>query len=611
LDTFTQTLLDEIFYKDEEYSKLWLEYAEMCNDEVKVYNYMLTRGIYTNLYYLIERILNYHCSIEDFVCARHSVSHSCNNYKDGGKKKIYFYEKLKSAIEMQLSTIISSSIIFPEVINRFLKKKLGDFNYKSNENYKNLKNGNFLNNFNNMSQLSEDKENINTTNINLNIKNTIFPMEIQSSTSEKTYLKELKQEIDFLIKKFTLCKEFLMKYDEQFKLIEEHKTTPQKLRPESWLNDLRLKPRLSVNLIKNVLTYMHISDYYTNSIQSHQSALLHYTLKKTEFLPRLCKIEFSADLMEKDCVEYMHKINILLFTKYDRENYSTKISLMKFVNNNFHIRTMTINYAVKNTVYLHGINENYIGLFTPFYFIVLDTKSLIFVFRYRFETHHYSEENAVNYLIHYNEKTVAFSIMNIIYIVEIILSQNIIVKFKLEGHKDEINILSYKSVEKLNILLSSSKTQIVLWDLDTQNVLKMFSIDESKLVIKGLVLLNLKVLCITTVYNQLYVLEFADSNLIHKIRITNFNEEESIFDFLPDPEDEKNYDKNLVAETEDYIFKLNNSGLSLYDPVRDKVLVNYFQTEQNFKNSDLIFVHKNKIIKKIVKKSKVAVYKLS
>jgi hypothetical protein len=565
LDNFTEKMQEEIeFYKNDQYISLWIEYADLCCDEINIYYFMFEKGIYFNKNYIIDKIINYYLVREEFKNAKNIYEQLSQNFKI--EIKISFYTKLKATLESKICESMNFTIIFPEIISSYLKRQMKE------EGMLNIK------------EVTNNKENSNNSPV-IEFKN------------DSENIDTLKLEIDYLIKKFFYIKLFLIKYDENFKLLAEKKKKSyynNDIKPYSWLKKDRFKPTVPTFIVTNILDYLHVTYYYTNVINSSQSSLVKYALKQTESLPKKCNLIFVSDPLQMDVFEYLFKGSLLVYSKYEKDCYLTKISILKFVNNNFHTRTVNINYAVKKLVYLHGINDYYIGIFTPFYFIIFDTKNLNFVSRYRYELNHFTEENATLYFPEYDPKLLAFSLSNIIYVVHIDTDRNsITIKHKLEGHKDEINKLSFKMANDLPILISSSKSQIIMWNLDGAHVLKLFSIDENKLLINQLILININVLCIMTMYNQMYVLEFSE-NTIKNIKVINFFDEEYIY--------KVDYEGNFV-------FRLNSNSLNLYDIETERNLISF--DDEKIKTFDLIFVHNNSVIQRYNNKNRIAIFNLN
>jgi hypothetical protein len=572
-------------FQNERFINVWTDFAEFCEDQTEVYHFMLKKGIFKDKFTLINKMILYHCNKEEFENSKNTIKSLCKNLRKDLKSKLY--EKLKSSLESKINELLKISIIFPEVISSFLNKKIKQDEFcpnlkqKSNEKMKII---------NDEKHLIAKAKKLSNENIAQNCQDLVM---ITSSQS----IKELKTNVDYLILKYKYIHEFLLQYDEEFK--RHHMSLKEQItkkKPHSWLNLTRFKPRIPTSLVIKSLEYMNLTYYYEKALNSQNSLLINFVLSKTSNLPSVCKTIFQIDQIEKDCIEYLFKINVLAYTKYDRENYSSKISLMRYINNNFHVRSITMNYAIKNIIYLHGINENYIGIFTPFYFILFDTKNLTFVSRFRFEINHYSDENVVCYPYNYNPRFVTFSILNIIYVVGVDPSRETFsIKHKFEGHKDEVTNLSYKNLNSLNLLISASKSQIIIYNLDHSTIHKILSIDESKLFIKQLQLLEENVLTILTMYNQLYILEFSEDSDINSVKIINFTEDEYIF--------------TTSGNQGKFIFKINSNILSLYDVETEKSLIKL--ENDNLRDSDVIILSNNDIIKKYnSNNSKVAILNL-
>jgi hypothetical protein len=547
---------------------MWLEYAELSKDEVDVYYYMLNNSIYNNENIIADRIVDYYCKRDDYEKANliPEILSNINVFKD--ENKLRFYEKLKLTIETKILEYMNSTILFPEIIQRYLNKNLNDSLQKEHK-----------------IQSSNEK------------KGNQFYIKVRNSEEN---LRESSFEVNQLIKKFHLLKSFLTKYDENFKLKDEAKVTQlfnQNNKPFSFLNPNRFPPVLPVPVITTILSNLNITYYYNNAINSFQSSLVKLALDKTRNLPTECKLlHLTTDNIDKTLFDYLFKINTLVYVKYERECFLTKITFMKFINGNNNVRTYNINYAVKNLVYLHGIGDSYIGIFTPFYFILFDVNKISnFLIRFRFEViqNQFTEESPIIYLYEFNKKCVAYSIFNNVYVIQIDPNRDtIILKNKFEGHKREITKLTFKKLETAPILISASKNQIIMWNLDNTNLFKIIAIDD-QFVVNDLLLIRINVLCILTVYNQMYILEFGDGNNIKNIKMINFEDEQRIY---------------KVVNDENFVFKIDNNSLSLYNYESERKLITF--KDELFVKYDLIFMHNDNLIKKLNNKGKVAIFTL-
>jgi hypothetical protein len=82
----------------------------------------LDKKIYTNKINIIEKILNNLTYEEEFENAKLKLIKLSDNLSTESKRKLY--EKLKNTIEAKINEFLTNSVIFPDVINNYLKKKL-------------------------------------------------------------------------------------------------------------------------------------------------------------------------------------------------------------------------------------------------------------------------------------------------------------------------------------------------------------------------------------------------------------------------------------------------------------------------------------------------------
>lgn len=88
---------------------------------------MLNNGIYSNKYNLIDRIINYYNFKGEFDNAKTLIQYlsSSISIKEGGIRKLY--DKLKISITSKINEFYGMTILYSDIINNFLQRKLKVF----------------------------------------------------------------------------------------------------------------------------------------------------------------------------------------------------------------------------------------------------------------------------------------------------------------------------------------------------------------------------------------------------------------------------------------------------------------------------------------------------
>ncbi len=108
-------------------SSVFIDYAEMCEDEIEILKLMLEKKLHRSNIEIVEKIVNLYFLKEDYISGLYIIKENLTKWE-----RNLLYDKIILFLESQIEKSQKITIISKEVINNYLKRIIPSKNTNNN-----------------------------------------------------------------------------------------------------------------------------------------------------------------------------------------------------------------------------------------------------------------------------------------------------------------------------------------------------------------------------------------------------------------------------------------------------------------------------------------------